>query len=69
MIQPLFEHRQTLAGFETRVLELEGEGAPVVMFHLRKGPSGVPTSKAALPGAKALLHGAKAVRRGLCDGD
>ncbi|MGZ4174094.1 MAG: alpha/beta fold hydrolase [Solirubrobacteraceae bacterium] len=33
MIQPLFEHRQALAGFETRVLELEGDGDPIVMFH------------------------------------
>jgi pimeloyl-ACP methyl ester carboxylesterase len=33
MIQPLFEHRTTLAGYETRVLELEGDGPPVVFFH------------------------------------
>lgn len=33
MIQPLFEHRQTLAGHGTRVLELEGDGIPIVMFH------------------------------------
>ena len=33
MIQPLFEHRLTLAGYKTRVLELEGDGAPIVMFH------------------------------------
>ncbi len=33
MIQPLFEHRATFAGYETRVLELEGEGTPVLMFH------------------------------------
>jgi pimeloyl-ACP methyl ester carboxylesterase len=33
MIQPLFEHRQTLAGYETRVLELEGDGTPIVLFH------------------------------------
>ncbi len=33
MIQPLFEHRLTLAGYETRVLELEGDGPPIVMFH------------------------------------
>jgi len=33
MIQPLFEHRLTLAGYETRVLELEGDGAPIVLFH------------------------------------
>lgn len=33
MIQPLFEHRQSFGGFETRVLELEGDGVPVVMFH------------------------------------
>ena len=33
MIQPLFEHRQTLAGYETRVLELEGDGIPIVLFH------------------------------------
>ncbi len=29
MIQPLFEHRLELAGCETRVLELEGDGVPI----------------------------------------
>jgi pimeloyl-ACP methyl ester carboxylesterase len=33
MIQPLFEHRRRLAGYETRVLELEGDGVPILMFH------------------------------------
>jgi pimeloyl-ACP methyl ester carboxylesterase len=33
MIQPLFEHRVTFAGCKTRVLELEGEGVPIVFFH------------------------------------
>jgi hypothetical protein len=33
MIQPLFEHRMTFAGFNTRVLELEGDGLPIAMFH------------------------------------
>ena len=33
MIQPLFEHRLTLAGYRTRVLELEGDGAPIVLLH------------------------------------
>ena len=33
MVQPLFEHRQTFAGYSTRVLELEGEGPPLLMFH------------------------------------
>jgi pimeloyl-ACP methyl ester carboxylesterase len=33
MIQPLFEHRMSLAGYDTRVLELEGDGVPIVMFH------------------------------------
>jgi pimeloyl-ACP methyl ester carboxylesterase len=33
MIQPLFEHRVKLAGFNTRVLELEGDGVPVLFFH------------------------------------
>jgi pimeloyl-ACP methyl ester carboxylesterase len=33
VIQPLFEHRLTLAGYETRVLELEGGGVPLVLFH------------------------------------
>jgi pimeloyl-ACP methyl ester carboxylesterase len=33
MIQPLFEHRLKLAGFQTRVLELEGDGVPVLFFH------------------------------------
>jgi pimeloyl-ACP methyl ester carboxylesterase len=33
MIQPLFEHRRTFGGYETRILELEGDGVPIVMFH------------------------------------
>jgi pimeloyl-ACP methyl ester carboxylesterase len=33
MIEPLIEHRLRLAGYETRVLELEGDGVPVIMFH------------------------------------
>jgi pimeloyl-ACP methyl ester carboxylesterase len=33
VIQPLFEHRTTFAGYETRVLELEGEGTPVLLLH------------------------------------
>jgi len=33
MIQPLFEHRLTLGDFETRVLELEGDGTPILLFH------------------------------------
>jgi pimeloyl-ACP methyl ester carboxylesterase len=33
VIQPLFEHRLTLADYETRVLELEGDGVPILMFH------------------------------------
>lgn len=32
-MQPLIEHRLELAGFETRVLELEGDGPPVVFLH------------------------------------
>jgi pimeloyl-ACP methyl ester carboxylesterase len=32
-MQPLFEHRMRFAGSETRVLELEGDGPPVVLFH------------------------------------
>ena len=32
-MQPLFEHRMRFAGFDTRVLELEGEGPPLVLFH------------------------------------
>lgn len=32
-MQPLFEHRRRYAGFETRVLELEGEGPPLVLLH------------------------------------
>jgi pimeloyl-ACP methyl ester carboxylesterase len=32
-MQPLFEHGMTLGGFSTRVLELEGEGPPLVLFH------------------------------------
>jgi pimeloyl-ACP methyl ester carboxylesterase len=33
VIQPLFEHRRTFAGYETRVLELEGDGVPIALFH------------------------------------
>jgi pimeloyl-ACP methyl ester carboxylesterase len=33
VIQPLFEHRLNLAGYQTRVLELEGDGVPILMFH------------------------------------
>jgi pimeloyl-ACP methyl ester carboxylesterase len=33
MIQPLFEHRTKLAGFNTRVLELEGDGDPILFLH------------------------------------
>jgi pimeloyl-ACP methyl ester carboxylesterase len=33
VIQPLFEHRRTFAGYETRVLELEGDGTPIILFH------------------------------------
>jgi pimeloyl-ACP methyl ester carboxylesterase len=32
-VQPLFEHRLTLAGYETRALELEGSGPPLVLLH------------------------------------
>jgi len=32
-MQPLIEHRLDLAGFETRALELEGDGPPVVLLH------------------------------------
>jgi pimeloyl-ACP methyl ester carboxylesterase len=32
-MQPLFEHRRAFAGYETRVLELEGGGTPLVFFH------------------------------------
>src|SRR3954464_5949866 len=33
MTEPLFEHRLELAGFETRALELEGHGPPLVLLH------------------------------------
>ncbi len=33
MIQPLFEHRRAFAGYETRVLELEGDGPGIALFH------------------------------------
>ena len=32
-MQPLFEHRLRLDSFDTRVLELEGEGPPLLLFH------------------------------------
>jgi pimeloyl-ACP methyl ester carboxylesterase len=33
VIQPLFEHRPTLGGYRTRVLELEGDGPVIVLLH------------------------------------
>src|SRR3954470_11221184 len=33
MTEPLFEHRLELGGFETRALELEGGGPPLVLLH------------------------------------
>jgi pimeloyl-ACP methyl ester carboxylesterase len=33
VIEPLFEHRRRFGGYETRVLELEGEGPPLLMLH------------------------------------
>ncbi len=32
-MQPLFEHRREFAGYGTRVLELEGDGPPLVLLH------------------------------------
>jgi pimeloyl-ACP methyl ester carboxylesterase len=32
-VEPLFEHRVSLGGYETRVLELEGEGPPLLLLH------------------------------------
>jgi len=32
-MQPLFEHQLTLAGYRTRVLELEGEGPALLLLH------------------------------------
>src|SRR3954447_14182854 len=32
-MQPSFEHRLTLVGYETRALELEGDGPPLVLLH------------------------------------
>jgi pimeloyl-ACP methyl ester carboxylesterase len=32
-MEPLFEHRLTLAGCETRALELEGTGPPLLLLH------------------------------------
>jgi pimeloyl-ACP methyl ester carboxylesterase len=31
--QPLLEHRMELGGYDTRVLELEGDGVPIVLLH------------------------------------
>jgi pimeloyl-ACP methyl ester carboxylesterase len=33
VIQPLFEYRKTFGGYETRVLELEGDGVPLLLLH------------------------------------
>jgi pimeloyl-ACP methyl ester carboxylesterase len=33
MIQPLIEHRMSFAGYSSRVLELEGDGVPILLFH------------------------------------
>lgn len=32
-MEPLLEHRRRFAGYETRVLELEGKGPPLVLVH------------------------------------
>lgn len=32
-MQPLFEHGRSFGGYSTRVLELEGDGPPLVLFH------------------------------------
>jgi pimeloyl-ACP methyl ester carboxylesterase len=32
-VEPLFEHRLSLGGYETRLLELEGEGPPLLLLH------------------------------------
>jgi pimeloyl-ACP methyl ester carboxylesterase len=32
-VQPLFEHRIELAGYDTRVLELEGDGPGLALLH------------------------------------
>jgi pimeloyl-ACP methyl ester carboxylesterase len=32
-MEPLFEHRLELAGYETRALELEGDGPPLLLIH------------------------------------
>lgn len=32
-VEPLIEHRLELAGFDTRALELEGDGAPLLLLH------------------------------------
>jgi pimeloyl-ACP methyl ester carboxylesterase len=32
-MEPLFEHRRSFGGFQSRVLELEGEGPPIVLLH------------------------------------
>ena len=32
-MQPLFEHRLYLAGYQTRALELEGDGPPLLLLH------------------------------------
>jgi pimeloyl-ACP methyl ester carboxylesterase len=32
-MQPLIEHRLELAGFDTRALELEGDGPPLILLH------------------------------------
>jgi hypothetical protein len=31
-MEPLFEHRQEFAGYDTRVLELEGSGPPLLLL-------------------------------------
>jgi hypothetical protein len=31
-VQPLFEHRMEFAGFDTRALELEGDGPGLVLL-------------------------------------
>jgi pimeloyl-ACP methyl ester carboxylesterase len=33
LVQPLFEYRAEFAGYATRVLELEGDGRPILLLH------------------------------------
>src|SRR3954451_18390578 len=80
-MEPLVEHRLTPAGYETRVLELEGEGPPLLLLHgwadsadtwrlvldrlARRGPAARSRRPPGVGGARAPARLARRGRRAL----